>query len=396
MRFASLDPIANDKEQNSMMVDEPIDRHSSRLKRLLTFVERDPDNSALVFDAAALAFDEGDLGLAADLIRRVNAPTAPIRNLAATIAIAEERLEDAVTLLSGLFKEGENAPAVRFNLAWSLACLARYEEAEALLRDEVLSVSPRAPSLRIKVLHHLERYEEALKEGESLMVSFPENRVLAGALATLAMDADREELARHYATQAGDNPEGLTAGGMFSLQDQDADSALALFDKAIAVQPDSPRAWVGKGLALLARSEPAKAAEALDHGAGLFGDHLGSWIAAGWASFIAGDLAGARDRFERVVALDGTFSEGHGGLAVIDIVEGNLVSAQRNADIAMRLDRVGLGGALAGILLMQAQGRPDAAERIRAAALTAPIGPGGKTLAQMLAASVTGLVTYRP
>lgn len=103
----------------------------------------------------------------------------------------------------------------------------------------------------------------------------------------------------------------------------------------------------------------------------------------------ADDREAARERFERVVEQDDSFSEGHGGLAVLDVMEGRNEDARRRADLALRLDRQSLGGILARSLLLELDGDPTAAARIREIALNAPIGPEGRSVAQMLALAAT-------
>ncbi len=117
----------------------------------------------------------------------------------------------------------------------------------------------------------------------------------------------------------------------------------------------------------------------------MFGDHLGSWIAAGWAWLIAGDRAKARERFERAVELDGNFGEAQGSLAVVDLLDGKAEAAQRRIEVAARLDRQSFSAAYARMLVSAGQGDSGAARRIFDLALRQPIGEGGRTLADAIA-----------
>jgi tetratricopeptide (TPR) repeat protein len=228
-------------------------------------------------------------------------------------------------------------------------------------------------------------YDEALQEGELLSQRFPANEALMGALATLALDAEKADLARRYGARAGHNAEGRAALGILALGDHDVTGSRALFDEAIEAQPSNPRAWVGKGLNLLASGDAARGADAIDKGAELFGDHIGSWIASGWAHFAKGDVARARASFERALAVDDTFSESHGGLAVMDLLDGRIEEARRRADIALRLDRRCFGGVLAKMLLLEKDGQTAAAGKLRDLAMGFPVGPNGRTLGEELA-----------
>ncbi|QUL37951.1 tetratricopeptide repeat protein [Erythrobacter sp. JK5] len=137
-------------------------------------------------------------------------------------------------------------------------------------------------------------------------------------------------------------------------------------------------------LSELAANRPADALAHLDRGAEQFGDHLGSWLASGWAYFLAGDVATARARFEKALELDDTFGEGHGSLAALDAMAGDLEAARRRMEIARRLDNQSFSAALAGIVIAEAEGNPDRARRIFEIASSQPLSHDGKTLAQLL------------
>jgi tetratricopeptide (TPR) repeat protein len=358
-----------------------------KLERLLRFLERDPGNPLLLADAASAAFDERDFVQAADLIARHEAIAAlspALTNLKGLTALAQQRYEDAIAIFEALRADGQNDPALRFNLAWSKAMVNAWQDALDLLDDDTLAVSLRAPALKIQMMHHLELYDDALTEGARLAERFPGNQALMGTMATLAMDAERIDLAKSYAERAGDDSEGLAALGMLTLGEHDVTASLQMFDGALRTQPNNPRAWLGKGLALMMSGDGLKGADALEKGAGIFQDHLGSWVAAGWAHYVNKDIAKARASFEHALALDPNFAESHGGLAVVNIAEGKLDDARRNSDIALRLDKNCFGGALAKSLLLQERGNTQAAQKIVEMALSTPVGPGGQTIAQAI------------
>ena len=122
----------------------------------------------------------------------------------------------------------------------------------------------------------------------------------------------------------------------------------------------------------------------LDRGAEIFGDHLGSWIASGWAYLLAGDALLARARFDRALQIDETFSECHGSLAVLDVLGGKTEEAQRKCAVALRLDRQCFSASFAQILLAAGAGDQERAERILRIALQQPLGSNGQTLAQAI------------
>jgi len=360
----------------------------SKLGHILAFLAQDPSNPALLCDAAAQAFDTGDLDLSASLIRQhadIAALPPALVNLQGLIAISQERFADAAKILDGLRASGTDDPALRFNLAWAQAMTGGWQAALDLLDDESVAASRRAPSLKIQVLHHLGRLDDALACGEALSERFADDRALMGALASVAIDAGKTELAIDYARRAGDNPEGKAALAILALGEQDISGSLAMSEEALRQDPANARALISKGLCLLSSGDMRGGIAALDRGAELFRTHIGSWVAAGWAHFTAHDYSAARARFERAMALDPNFAETHGGIAVLDIVEGRMDDAARECEIALRLDRNCFGAALAKSLLLQNRGRPQMAQKVIDIAMSTPVGPGGETLAQMLA-----------
>lgn len=359
----------------------------SRFARLSGYLDQDPGNLSLLADAADAAFEEGALNEAAALIARHRdaAPLPlPLVNLEGLVALRRGDLAGAGQAFDAVIAGGVRDPSVRFNRAWVHALAGEHDAVLAMLDDEVLAASPRAPALRVQALHHVGRIDEALNDGQALANRFPDNDALLGALSVAAMDADDYDLARHFAETAGGGADALTTRGLVALNDGNPDKAMALFDAALAEHRDAPRALLGKGLGLIASGKVAEGSAALRRGAEIFGDHLGSWIGVGWAQFIGKDLHGARATFEHALSLDENFAESHGGLAVLDIAEGDLESGARRADIALRLDRGCFGGMLAKFLLAEAKGDAAVAQRIWDRAMQAEAGPGGKTLAQAM------------
>lgn len=358
-----------------------------RLQTLLQFIEQDPENLTLTAEAAEVAFEANDLELASQLVarcREIASPSPELLNLEGMIALRSGRLDEAAKIFETLISAGVDAVAVRFNLAWVHALRNEHEAALLLLDDDVVAVSDRAASLKVQALHHLGRIEEALAAGQEIVQRFPGNDSLLGALSVAAMDADDFALARQYAESANGGADALTTRGLIALNESNMGQSLELFERALVEQPNAPRAWIGKGLSLISTGQTDTGMKALRKGAEIFGDHLGSWIALGWTQFMERDLKSARVTFMHALSLDDNFAETHGGLAVLDFAEGDLGSAQRRADLALRLDRECFGGMLARILLAEAKGNAVAAQKLWEKAINLPTGVDGKTLAQSM------------
>lgn len=361
---------------------------AGRLDRLLPLLAADPENVALLADAAETALSERRPEIATELFdraARLGALRPEQANLAGLAAMQAGRFEEAAKHLEPLVDRGIGGPAVRFNLAWALAMSDSHADALKLLDDETARSLPQAAMLKVQILHDLGELSAASEAAELLGAVHSEDPGLLAATSVLAVDLDDLPRAEQAALAAGDHPDALTTLGILALDRDNPAEALRRFDQAIELRTATPRAWLGRGLARLLAGGAEDAATDLDRGAEMFGDHLGSWIAAGWAWFIRGDLTAARGRFERALAIDPTFAEAQGSLAAIDILEGHVEAGRERAEKAVRLDRNSFSAALARILLASASGDQGAARRIFDIALNTPVDESGRTVAQAAA-----------
>jgi tetratricopeptide (TPR) repeat protein len=364
------------------------DQPDERFRRLLAYLEADPDNPALLADTIRAGLDAGERDgpeALADRLRLVTPGGFEGEYLTGIVAMHRGDFAAAAPRFARLFESDDQA-AVRFNLAWSRAMLGEKQAALELLSPATTGSIASAAMLRVQLLHEAGDFDGALAEGKAALTRFPDDRGLLAAMATLALDVEDGALARDCAMRAGDHPEALAAVGVLELDAGDTAAARSAFERALALRDHNPRAWIGRGLAGLVEHDPAQAARDLDRGAQQFGDHIGSWIAAGWAHYVAGDVAAAAQRFERALAIDPAFAESHGSLAVIDIARGDRDAARRRTATALRLDRACFSAALAQALL--ASDDPDRAAAIVERAMTTPIDGGAMTLTRYLAGLV--------
>ncbi|HYC68887.1 tetratricopeptide repeat protein [Brevundimonas sp.] len=358
---------------------------SARYERLKDYLSADSDNLRLIAEAADAAWLAGEPAEATALIERhaaVAPPPPSLINLLGLCALADDRFADAASIFSSLLADRPADPGLRFNLAWARSRLN--DHAGVLEALAQATENSQAAALQVRSLHHLGRLEEALVVGDA-WEGRSDDPDLWSALATAALDHEDLERAARWAGRADTTAEGQAAIGMLAMAEGRSAQAREHFEQALALRSDLARGHLGMGAVLLSGDMPTDAARRFDQAAETFGDHLGSWIAAGWAWLIAGDAEMARERFERVIALDDTFSEAHGGLALLDFQEGRPDDARRRAEIALRLDRHSLGGTLVSSLLLEQAGKAEAAAAIVQRALTAPIGPGGQSIAEVLA-----------
>jgi Tfp pilus assembly protein PilF len=365
------------------------DEARGRFDRLSGFLAADPTNARLAVECAEAA-------LAADLPERVSellggiAEVGELDEMVANLSgIAAMRTGDQATAqarFKGLLERRPDDPSLRFNLAWSQALAGDFEKARGTLDQATIETLPQAAMLDLQVDHQLGEFAQAEEKLHGYLQRYPEYGPLQAAASVLAMDLEDVELARACASKAPDHPDAMATLGSLDLAENRLEVARERFERSIAIKTTNPRAHIGLGLTELASGHAAGAAEHLDRGAEQFGDHLGSWIAAGWAHYLAKDSATARARFETALALDDTFGEAHGSLAALDAAEGDMGSAQRRMEVARRLDGESFSAALAGVLLASAAGDSGKAQKIFEFAASQPLTHDGRTLLQALAA----------
>ena len=366
------------------------DERHDRLERLLGYLAHDPGNATLAFECAEAAL-EADLPAKAGALlaglAEAGALDAAGENLAGIAAMRAGDQARAQAHFESLLAQRPEDPALRFNLAWSRALAGDTAGAADMLDPGAVEALPQAAMLDLQLAHQQGAYDEARGKMEVHLARHPDYPPLQAAASVLAMDLGEAELARACAAKAGEHPDALATLAALDLGDGRPDQARARFRQSLAAKQVNPRAHIGLGLAELAGGASQQALPHLDAGAEQFGDHLGSWIAAGWAHCLAGDTATARARFERALALDDTFAESHGSLAALDVMAGDFETAKRRMEVALRLDRRSFSAALAGVLLASAEGDKDKAARLFQAAASQPLTYDGKTLIEALARS---------
>lgn len=362
-------------------------RAPSRLQTLKGFLTADPNNLTLLADAAETALKENEVPAAREFLARY-AAVAPLpdkeRGLAGVAAMRAGDFGQAAHAFRALLAQSPSDPALRFNLAWSLAMLKDFEESLKLLDPATVAHLPQAAMLHVQLLHDQGNVEEAADLARQYIERHPDDEGLLSAVSVLALDIDDRTLAEACASRATSQPDALATLGTLALADADRGRAHELFSRALEGNSNSARAWIGKGLSQLFVGPSAQAAADIERGADIFVEHAGSWLTAGWAHLLADNIAKARSCFEKARIIDDSFADAHGSLALLDIIEGNAASARRSAERALQLDANSFAGALATASLMQGE-KPELAREIVRRALDAPIDASGRTLASALA-----------
>jgi len=129
---------------------------SSRLGRVREYLSRDPDNLNLLAESADLSLALGRLSDARAAVERglAGSPGNPFfRSRLSSIALAEQKWDEAIELCRGLLAEGHDDPAIRYNLGRGLLFSGQYEGAkdqfEGLLGREGVQ-GPRLKGARLE------------------------------------------------------------------------------------------------------------------------------------------------------------------------------------------------------------------------------------------------------
>ena len=361
---------------------------AERLKTLLGFVEEDPDNVNLLRDAvdcALLSGEKQQAGLLIDKLKELGEWSDQDENGRAITLMQSGDTEQAVELFEGLRAGRPDDLTLAFNLAWARALGKDFEGARTELTEEMTVALPQAALLDIQLLHDAGEFEAAADKAHSYIKQHGDYEPLLAAVSVLALDIEDRDLARQCAAKSADHPDGLTSLATLTLEDGDPAKAQDMFKRALSIQDQSPRAWIGLGLSRMAQGDHEQAAELLEKGAELFGSHLGSWIAAGWSYLLSGKPDLAKTRFLHALKIDDTFAETHGSLAVMEVLDGDLDAARRLISIAQRLDRSSFSAAFANVLIAAGEEDQERAGRIMELALKQPLGDGSGTLADAIA-----------
>lgn len=373
-----------------------------RVRRLLSFLEQDPDNAVLLADVASLQMALGDFDQAcrhAERAVRIDARSRAAHAVLGLIAAQRQDHETAASHLAEAYALGERDLQVQYDYARTLAMLGRFAEAEAPAHEAALARErlPHAPALYIRVLHYLGKLDEAIAFAEALGRDDAMPPRVNGMLSTLYLDIEEPDKARAAASAAlaqdPNDSDALTAEGLLALGDLDARLAHSDFERVLRSQPQHGRALLGSGLSQLLAGDIDGAAQTLEQAVATSNmrSHNGTWQALAWCHILRRDIDGAERALQHALELDRNFAETHGGLALVALMRGNLDSAIQGAKRANGLDRGNLAGNFAESLIQQVSGNPAGAQAILQHLLSQPIMPDGKTVqeavAEMLARS---------
>lgn len=318
-----------------------------RCMHLLRYHALDPDNPILAQDCAESCYRCGDFPQARAVIGRAlekQPENTPLLFLQAKIDIAGGDSGRAVERLRDLLARGVDSGGVRYSLAYALGLLEQPRAALDALEphwERTCAEIPEAPLLKAKLQHHLGALEDAVATLRDFLETTPDHVEAHGDLALLLTDCHDYDGAAAHAQRAlangGEHYAALLAQGMVALARNDADSAKHIFEKTVVRREERGRSWLGLGLSDLARNAPARAEPALREAVRLMPRHLGAWNILAWTQIGLGELAEAERTLRGALELDDGFSASWGTLAVVQSLGGDTAAAQASIARALEL-----------------------------------------------------------
>lgn len=368
----------------------------SRLDRLLGYLKTDPHNLRLLRDALALAVENPGLAekqLLASHLEQYTPEDPESQAHAACLFLQLQDFEAASRYGDDAIQAGVIHPSVVYNTAFGHFHCARLDRADELLAKitSAPDATEDALALHGRVLHHLERIEEALD-------------LLHRACANGSARADSRGLLALLQYENGDNPNALQTALETLADDSDQLDALvacasAHFEQGniqasrktwlytVETHSTCGRAWSGLAELEFHELEFGNAEKHLKTAVTYMPNHIGTWHLLAWIYILSHDCPNARKALEAAYSLDRNFGETHGGFAVLDAMEGNDEKARLNIRRAVRLNPQVLSVEIAKIVLLEKAGKSADAQLVMDALLQrermTPSGPTtGKALLQ--------------
>ncbi|MRX26863.1 tetratricopeptide repeat protein [Kangiella sp. HZ709] len=319
----------------------------TRRDALLTFLKQDPSNTSIIRELIGVNYHLGNSDDALSLIEKLESTGSASEDIIfqkSNILLAQGKPDKVVALLEN-YKFSEQAHNfVTINLAHANFQLGNFETVDEALTAINFYPEPSVYSLHARSLHHLGELDKAVIVLEKGLAKFNDETSLQGLMSLISFDnGSYSQASLDYAEQAltkdPNQIESLLAAGMLNQQHlKELVKAEEYFDKAVEMHPHVGRGWLYKGLALMMKKDLVTAESFLEKACSLMPEHIGSWHSLGWNFLLQNRVADARACYETAMDIDRNFGETHGGLSIVEALEGKYEEAERTARVALRLD----------------------------------------------------------
>jgi tetratricopeptide (TPR) repeat protein len=368
--------------------------YKQQLERCEANLAVDPGNPHLLAMAFDLSMEGGETeGAARHLHTALQAHAADGRFQARRghLFLAQRQWGEAATVFETVLQR-EDDVNLAYNLAYALQQQGRYADAAAALEPyrAQAEFSPAMALLLIRALHHLGRRDEAIALVEAFLEQGRAEPALLAAGSLVCMDGGRLELAEKLSELAlaatpGQAPvEALVTAGSLALARNDGAAAMACFEQVLAQHPEEGRSWSGIGSASLMLHDFVTAQAQLERAVVCMPEHIGSWHLLGWSRIFNDNLGGAQMAFQAALHLDRNFGESHGGMSVVQALQGRREEAEAAIERAQKLDPQSLSAAYARMVLSGQTKDPVRFQALAKRLLSSRQGLFGQNLGELL------------
>jgi Tfp pilus assembly protein PilF len=342
---------------------------TQRLDRLESYLRQDPDNTRLLGDTFEAALQAGELARAELHLQHAQAVGGVPQQIwvlhEAHLRLAQHRWDEAELCLQHLAAGADVSAELRAVLAHDLAYVALqrgdFEIGVLQLAPSVEALPPNEPLdpalqlLWLRLLHRLQRREQALTWAGARWDAKTLAPAAAGAASLIALDADdapRSLLwAEHALKHDGQQLEALVSRATVALGQNNPVLARQMLGQALQQNTADGRVLSALGFADLLERRFDEARATFMQAVKEMPGHIGTWHGLGWTLLLLNDLTGAHQSFQTALALDRNFSENHGGLAIILALQQRKAEAEQAIERALRLDRSSVSARYAETIL---------------------------------------------
>jgi len=373
-----------------MTTDTPSPQHD-RLVRLLGFLSHDPTNPMLLTDALRLAIEAGDLGNGKRLLDHLAqhpVDDPQVCALALHLALQAHDFSTAAAYGDKAVQAGVEHPAVIYNAAFAHFYSGDYlGTTELFARHAAGQDNSAALLLHARALHHQELTEEAEPLVAQALAQEPQSNEARGLLALLRYENDDLDsalsLSREVLVEDPDQLDALIACASAHFEQRDIGASRNAWEHTVQAHPRCGRAWSGLGQLEFNELQFDQAEQHLRQAVEFMPDHIGTWHLLAWIYILRNDSRAAREALLKSYELDRNFGETHGGLAVVDIMDGLEDEGRFGIRRALKLNPDGLGARYAEMLLLQRAGKAEEASQLVQQVL-AKTSPDGHNSGQVL------------
>lgn len=322
----------------------------SRLERLASYLQADPDNVNLLRDMAKEALSERLYPQAIEALNRLEALGQHDANDAAAKLFAQVRagqIDQACDYARAARQAWPDDEAVRLEGARALFHARQYQETidwvqSAPFTDAALAQM--AGDVLLQSMWHLGELEQACQIGAQILAQWPDNPVLCSIYSALLYDNDDMNQAFEYAKRAytvspAHAYQALHVLASERLLRQDLPGAMRFVELAQGQRQDDGRVWLIKGSVEMIAGQTDQALGSLKAALQAYPNHPGSYLALAWLQLTQKLFDEAAATVQQAIAVSPAFAESHGTLATILWLQGDADGAKASIRRAQLLDK---------------------------------------------------------